>query len=169
MVNKDKYEIRKFGPITLRRDYSISQKKFETPDFLEMQRESVEKFLTVGIEEELRNIYPIEAHGKVRIEYIHNSAHFEYPKKTEYESIKEAKQKGSSYQGKLKAHLRQINIETGEVEDSEVVFAEIPIMTYGGSFIINGSEKVIVSQLIRSTGAYFGINVRNKQANDLFN
>lgn len=42
-------------------------------------------------------------------------------------------------------------------------------MTYGGSFIINGSEKVIVSQLIRSTGAYFGINVRNKQANDLFN
>lgn len=93
MVNKDKYEIRKFGPITLRRDYSISQKKFETPDFLEMQRESVEKFLTVGIEEELRNIYPIEAHGKVRIEYIHNSAHFEYPKKTEYESIKEAKQK----------------------------------------------------------------------------
>ncbi|TPD98196.1 DNA-directed RNA polymerase subunit beta [Metamycoplasma equirhinis] len=169
MAIKSKYELRKFGPITERRDYSISQHKFETPDFLEMQRESVEKFLKEGIEEELRNIYPIEANGKVRIDYIHNSAHFEYPKKIEYECIKEAKQKGSSYQGKLKAKLRQTNTITGEVEDSEVVFAEIPIMTYGGSFIINGSEKVIVSQLIRSTGAYFGVNVRNKQANDLFN
>ncbi len=169
MLNKSKYELRKFGPITERRDYSISQKKFDTPDFLEMQRDSVEKFIKHGIEEELRNIYPIEANGKVRIEYIHNSAHFEHPKKSEFECIKEVKQKGSSYQGKLKARLRQINIETGEVEDAEVVFAEIPIMTYGGSFIINGSEKVIVSQLIRSTGAYFGLGVRNKNANDLFN
>ncbi|TPE57558.1 DNA-directed RNA polymerase subunit beta [[Mycoplasma] falconis] len=169
MANKSNYEIRKFGPITERRDYSISQKKFETPDYLEMQRNSVKEFIEKGIEEELRNIYPIEAAGKVKIDYIHNSARFEYPKKTEFECIKEAKQKGSSYQGKLKAKLRQTNIETGEVEDAEVVFAEIPIMTYGGSFIINGSEKVIVSQLIRSTGAYFGINVRNKQANDLFN
>ncbi|AWX42760.1 DNA-directed RNA polymerase subunit beta [Metamycoplasma cloacale] len=169
MMTKSKYEMRKFGPITERRDYSISQKKFETPDFLEMQRTSVEQFLTSGIEEELRSIYPIEAHGKVRIDYIHNSAYFEKPKKTEFECIKEAKQKSASYVGKLKATLRQTNIETGEVEDAEVVFAEIPIMTYGGSFVINGSEKVIVSQLIRSTGAYFGVNVRNKQANDLFN
>ncbi|AWX69727.1 DNA-directed RNA polymerase subunit beta [[Mycoplasma] anseris] len=169
MIKSPEYEIRKFGPITERRDYSLSQKKFETPDFLEMQRVSVEKFLTTGIEEELRNIYPIEAHGKVRIDYIPNTAHFERPKKSEFESIKEAKQKGSSYVGKLKAKLRQTNIETGEVEDAEVVFAEIPIMTYGGSFVINGSEKVIVSQLIRSTGAYFGVGVRNKQANDLFN
>ncbi|AXE60912.1 DNA-directed RNA polymerase subunit beta [[Mycoplasma] phocae] len=169
MANMSKYELRKFGPITERRDYSISQKKFDTPDFLMMQRESVEKFIKEGIEEELRNIYPIEARGKVTIQYVHNTAHFEIPKKSEYECIKEAKQKGSSYQGKLKAKLRQINTETGEVEDSEVVFAEIPIMTHGGSFIINGSEKVIVSQLIRSTGVYFGVNVRNKQANDLFN
>ncbi|WP_412031412.1 DNA-directed RNA polymerase subunit beta [Metamycoplasma buccale] len=169
MLNKTKYEIRKFGPVTERRDYSISQKKFDTPDFLEMQRESVEKFLTTGIETELRSIYPIETKDKVRIDYINNTAHFEMPKKSEFESIKEAKQKGSSYVGKLKAKLRQTNILTGEVEDAEVVFAEIPIMTYGGSFVINGSEKVIVSQLIRSTGAYFGIGVRNKQANDLFN
>ncbi|ACF07128.1 DNA-directed RNA polymerase subunit beta [Metamycoplasma arthritidis] len=169
MAMETKYELRKFGPITERRDYSLSQKKFETPDYLEMQRLSVVKFLNTGIEEELREIYPIETAGKVRIEYILNTAHFEIPKKSEFECIKEAKQKGSSYVGKLKAKLRQTNIETGEVEDAEVVFAEIPIMTYGGSFIINGSEKVIVSQLIRSTGAYFGVGVRNKQANDLFN
>ncbi|RMA77557.1 DNA-directed RNA polymerase subunit beta [Metamycoplasma subdolum] len=169
MANKSHYEIRKFGPITLRRDYSISQKKFETPDFLEMQRNSVEKFLKQDIETELKNIYPIEIPGKVRIEYVAKSAYFEHPKKSEFECIREAKQKGSSYVGKLKAKLRQINVETGEIDEAEVVFAEIPIMTYGGSFIINGSEKVIVSQLIRSTGAYFGVGVRNKQANDLFN
>jgi DNA-directed RNA polymerase, beta subunit len=169
MVQKSKYEVRKFGPITKRRDYSISQKKFETPDFLEMQRISVEKFLKKDIELELRSIYPIEVNNKVRIDYLHNTAHFDIPKKTEFECIKEAKQKGSSYVGKLKAKLRQTNINTGEVHEDEVVFAEIPIMTYGGSFVINGSEKVIVSQLIRSTGVYFGVGVRNKQANDLFN
>lgn len=169
MVQKSKYEVRKFGPITERRDYSISQKKFETPDFLEMQRISVEKFLKKDIELELRSIYPIEVNNKVRIDYLHNTAHFDIPKKTEFECIKEAKQKGSSYVGKLKAKLRQTNINTGEVHEDEVVFAEIPIMTYGGSFVINGSEKVIVSQLIRSTGVYFGVGVRNKQANDLFN
>ncbi|WP_429980912.1 hypothetical protein, partial [Mycoplasmopsis bovis] len=95
--------------------YSISQKKFDTPDFLKMQRDSVEQFLTKGVEEELRSIYPIEARGKVKIEYIENSATFEYPNKTEFECIKEAKQKGSSYQGKLKAKLKQVNEETGEV------------------------------------------------------
>ena len=169
MTQNSKYEVRKFGPTTLRRDYSISQKKFDTPDFLEMQRVSVEKFIKEDIENELRNIYPIEAAGKVRIDYLHNTAKFEVPKKSEFDCIREAKKKGSTYVGKLKAKLRQTNIQTGEVEEAEVVFAEIPIMTYGGSFFINGSEKVIVSQLIRSTGAYFGVGVRNKQANDLFN
>ncbi|MDD7897519.1 DNA-directed RNA polymerase subunit beta [Metamycoplasma hyosynoviae] len=169
MAKEKEYVVRKFGPITERRDYSISQKKFETPDFLEMQRQSIEKFLKESIEQELRNIYPIEARDKVRIDYIHNSAVFEVPKKTEFECIKEAKQKGSSYVGKLKVTLRETILSTGETDDAEIILAEIPILTYGGSFIINGSEKVIVSQLIRSTGAYFGVGVRNKQANDLFN
>ncbi|MBN4089554.1 DNA-directed RNA polymerase subunit beta [Mycoplasma enhydrae] len=169
MMKESKYILRKFGPITERRDYSISQKKFECPDFLEMQRKSVREFLEKGVEEELKNIYPIEAHGKVRIEYVEKSARFEIPNKPEFDCIKEAKQKGSSYQGKLIAKLKQVNEKTGEVNTADVVFAEIPIMTYGGSFVINGSEKVIVSQLIRSTGAYFGVGVRSKQSNDLFN
>ncbi|MBU4690850.1 DNA-directed RNA polymerase subunit beta [Mycoplasma zalophi] len=166
---KQKYTERYFGPITQRRDYSKSPKVFETPDFLDMQRKSIHEFFTKTIEEELQSIYPIEAPSKVRIEYIPNSVTFEQPSRTEFESIKIAKQKGSSYTGKLKAKLRQHNINTGEIKDYEVVFGEIPIMTNGGTFVINGSEKVIVSQLIRSTGAYYGLGVRNKQANDLFN
>ena len=116
MTQNSKYEVRKFGPTTLRRDYSISQKKFDTPDFLEMQRVSVEKFIKEDIENELRNIYPIEAAGKVRIDYLHNTAKFEVPKKSEFDCIREAKKKGSTYVGKLKAKLRQTNIQTGEVE-----------------------------------------------------
>ncbi|WP_438341261.1 DNA-directed RNA polymerase subunit beta [Mycoplasma sp. 3341] len=167
--NHQKFIERKFGPITTRRDYSKSPKVFKTPDFLKMQRDSFEQFIDQGIEEELNSVYPIEVPNKVRIEYKKNSRVFEKPSKSEFESIKTAKQKGSSYVGKLKATLRQTNTTTGETEDYEVVFGEIPIMTDGGTFIINGSEKVIVSQLIRSTGAYFGVGVRNKQANDLFN
>lgn len=169
MAQKKQYENRLFGPTTIRRDYSISQKVFETPDFLEMQRTSFKKFIEEDIEKELREIYPIEAHGKVRIDYLYNTVHFDVPKKSEFECIKEAKRKGSSYIGKVKAKLRQTNIATGEVDEAEVVFAEIPILTNGGSFIINGAEKVIVQQLTRSTGVYFGVGVRNKQANDLFN
>ncbi|GAA8715476.1 RNA polymerase subunit beta [Chlamydia abortus] len=169
MAQKRQYENRLFGPTTIRRDYSISQKVFETPDFLEMQRTSFKKFIEEDIEKELREIYPIEAHGKVRIDYLYNTVHFDVPKKSEFECIKEAKRKGSSYIGKVKAKLRQTNIATGEVDEAEVVFAEIPILTNGGSFIINGAEKVIVQQLTRSTGVYFGVGVRNKQANDLFN
>ncbi|MBN0919220.1 DNA-directed RNA polymerase subunit beta [[Mycoplasma] gypis] len=166
---RKKYIERKFGPITTRRDYSKSPKMFSTPDFLELQRKSIAQFLDEGIEEELNSVYPIEVPNKIKIEYKPNSKVFELPDMTEFDSIKIAKQKGSSYVGKLKATLRQTNTSTGETADYEVVFGEIPIMTHGGTFVINGSEKVIVSQLIRSTGAYYGVGVRNKQANDLFN
>lgn len=112
-----------------------------------MQRVSVEKFIKEDIENELRNIYPIEAAGKVRIDYLHNTAKFEVPKKSEFDCIREAKKKGSTYVGKLKAKLRQTNIQTGEVEEAEVVFAEIPIMTYGGSFSLMVRKKLLFHNL----------------------
>jgi DNA-directed RNA polymerase subunit beta len=102
------------------------------------------------------------------IEYISKSKRIERPK-NESKSIEEAKQKGVTYAAKLYGKLRKTIIETGEVKEEEVIFGEIPLMTNGASFIINGSEKVIISQLIRSSGVYFGRQVRNKQADDLFN
>ncbi|MGL5590848.1 MAG: DNA-directed RNA polymerase subunit beta, partial [Metamycoplasmataceae bacterium] len=105
---------------------------------------------------------------KTVIEYISKSKRIERSK-NEAKSIEEAKQKGTTYAAKLYGKLRKTIIETGEVKEEEVIFGEIPLMTNGASFIINGSEKVIISQLIRSSGAYFGRQVRNKQADDLFN
>ncbi|WGI36310.1 DNA-directed RNA polymerase subunit beta [Mesomycoplasma lagogenitalium] len=163
------YKIRKFGHSSERRDYSKTKVTLETPDFLEPQRESFEWFLKEGIEESLNKIYPIiSTNGKIEIQYVPGTVRVDVPE-NEFNAIKEAKQKGTSYVGKIYALLRKHTVETGELDDKEVLYGEVPLMTSGGTFIINGSEKVIVAQLIRSAGAYFGKNVRNKQADDLFN
>ena len=169
MSNPVNYKVKKFGPLTERRDYSNTKVQLETQDFLQMQRDSFEWFLDKGIEESFKEIYPIRSNnGKVVIEYISKSKRIERLKQ-ESKSINDSKQKGITYSAKLYAKLRKTIIETGEVKEEEVIFGEIPLMTNGASFIINGSEKVIISQLIRSSGAYFGLQVRNKQAEDLFN
>ncbi len=169
MSKPTNYQVRKYGPLTDRRDYSNTKTELETQDFLQMQRDSFEWFLEKGIEESFKEIYPIRSNnGKMVIEYISKSKRIERSK-NESKSIDESKQKGITYAAKLYGKLRKTIIETGEVKEEEVIFGEIPLMTNGASFIINGSEKVIISQLIRSSGAYFGRQVRNKQADDLFN
>ncbi|MGY5139254.1 DNA-directed RNA polymerase subunit beta [Mycoplasmopsis gallinarum] len=163
------YKLRKFGPITERRDYSTTKHTLQIPDFLTTSKDSFEWFKKSGIEASLREHYPISSSNKqVNLEYIHNTARLEIPNK-EYEAVKDAKVKGINYAAKLHARFRVTVTETGLVNEDEVLLGEIPLMTSGGSFIINGSEKVIVSQLIRSPGAYFGRSVRNKQSDDLFN
>ncbi|MCE6090695.1 DNA-directed RNA polymerase subunit beta [Mycoplasmopsis agalactiae] len=166
--NKYPYKVRKFGPMTERRDYSATKVTWEVPDFLNMSKESFEWFKKSGIEEILREHYPIvSSNKKVSLEYIHNSARLEVPPK-EYDAIIEAKAKGINYAAKLFAKFK-VTSDKGVVKDDEVLLGEVPLMNSGGSFIINGSEKVIVSQLIRSPSAYFGCGVRNKQSDDLFN
>ena len=170
--NKTKYpyKVHKFGPITERRDYSVTKFTWPVPDLLATSKESFEWFKKTGIEECLREHYPISsANKKVVIEYIPNSARLEASGK-EYEAITEAKVKGTNYAAKLVAKFKASIEETGVVtQPIDVLLGEVPLMTSGGSFVINGSEKVIVSQLIRSPGAYFGRGVRNKQSDDLFN
>lgn len=170
-MNKKNFELRKFGPKTLRRYYSKSRHFFETPDYLSNQRESFDHFIEHGIDEALNQIYPIKSsNGKIEIQYIKNKKlRIEKPR-NEFEAIQEARQKGDSYVCKVYGSLRKLNVETSEVgEVQEVLYGEIPLMTSAGTFIVNGSEKVVVSQLVRSSGVYFGRGVRNKQADDLFN
>ncbi|WP_029512690.1 DNA-directed RNA polymerase subunit beta [Mycoplasmopsis iners] len=167
---KPAYKLRKFGPITERRDYSTTKQTLNIPDFLSTSKESFEWFKKSGIEESLREHYPIVAsNGKLTLEYIHSSAYLEMPSGKEYEAVADARVKGINYAAKLHAKFKVTATETGVVQEDTVFLGEIPLMTSGGSFIINGSEKVIVSQLIRSPGAYFGRGVRNKQSDDLFN
>lgn len=168
-TNKYPYKIRKYGPITERRDYSVTKKTLEVSDFLETPKASFKWFIKEGIEEVLKEHFPITStNKKVSLHYKPHSFVLEYDK-NEFDQIKEAKNKGINYAARLKANFYTEIIESGEQKEDTVLLGEIPLITSGASFIINGSEKVIVSQLIRSPGAYFGRNVRNKQSDDLFN
>lgn len=122
-------------------------------DLIDVQRDAFDYFLKKGIDNTLREIFPIESSKQnIRLEFLGKRIE---KSSLEYESVLEAKQKGKNYSGKLFAKLRVINQETGETKTDEVLFGDIPLMTQGGSFIINGSEKVIVSQLVRSPGVFF--------------
>ncbi|VEU71071.1 DNA-directed RNA polymerase subunit beta [Mycoplasmopsis glycophila] len=172
-MEQKKYINRKFGPKTVRRDYSVTKHSLDLFDILATSKESFELFINKKIQECLQEVYPIEAANKqVRLDYVKNSLKLELPFKkltSESEEIKKCKAKGTNFSVKVYATLRREITETGEVRLDDVLIGEIPYMTSGGSFIINGSEKVIVSQLIRSPGAYYGLGVRNKQSDDLFN
>ncbi|NQZ66296.1 MAG: DNA-directed RNA polymerase subunit beta [Mycoplasmatales bacterium] len=168
MAKEKKYVVKRFGPITKRRDYSKTVNNLPVTDLVATQKESFKWFLSDGIDETFKNIYPIvSTNGRITIEYLKNTLRLEKPN-NEFESVKQAKQKGTTYGVKVYATLRKIDQETAEVKEQEVLFGEIPLMTSGASFIINGSEKVIVSQLLRSPGAYYSLNVPSQDGN-LFN
>jgi len=170
MSVEKKYKLRKFGPETKRRDYSVTKHTLPVSDLISVQTESFKWFIEKGLDESLKNIYPIEStNGRIRIEYLPKTLRVELPKEGEFSAVKSAKQKGITYSAKVFAKLRKIDEQTAEVKDSEVLFGEIPYMTSGGSFIINGSEKVIVSQLLRSPGVYVSGWTRFKAADHLFN
>ena len=170
-MSDTKYKLVKFGPETKRRDYSKTVNNLPVIDLVEVQKKSFKWFLESSLVDTFKNIYPIESkNGRIRIEFLPKTLRIEKPA-NEFENIKLCKQKSMSHNVKIYGTLRKIDEETAEVKDSEVLFGEIPLMTSGGTFIINGSEKVIVSQLLRSPGAYYGLNVRTNKSSDgeLFN
>ena len=119
------------------------------PDLIEVQLESFEWFKQVGLGELLYEISPIESFNK-NLELHFLDYRFEEPK---YDS-KECRERDMTYAGALWVRTRLINRETGEVQESEVFMGDFPLMTETGTFIINGTERVVVSQLIRSPGVY---------------
>ncbi len=160
------FKLNKFGPIRKRRDYSKTVNHLPVTDLLEVQRESFEWFLSKGLYESFKYIYPIEStNGRIKLEFLPKSLRLEKPK-NEHEAIQLAKQKNMTHEVKVYGKVRKIDEETAEVKEQEVLFGAIPLMTSGGSFIINGSEKVIISQLLRSPGAYYGVNVRTSKSSD---
>ncbi|MCR8613110.1 MAG: DNA-directed RNA polymerase subunit beta [Mycoplasma sp.] len=155
---------RKFGAGTTRQVFGKTHKSLEPTDLLKIQRDAFKKFLKEGIDNAFKDVFPIiSPKGNIRVEFI--SKRIEKPK-NEYQSIVEAKQKGKNYLAKLFAKVRIINDETGIVKKDEILFCEMPLMTNGCSFIINGSEKVIISQLERSPSVYFELNT--PKGDDLF-
>ena len=122
----------------------------ELSDLLEVQKKSYQKFLEEGIREVFDELFPVESFtGNVTIDFGDYS--FDEPRY----SIKEAKERMVNYAAPLKVQARVFIHETGEVKEQEIFLGDMPLMTDSGTFIINGAERVIVSQLVRSPSVYF--------------
>lgn len=137
-----------------RRSYSRIKEVLDLPDLLEIQNESYMWFLEEGLNEMFKDISPIKDFTEeLLLEFI--SYHLDQPKY----SVDECKERDATYSAPLRAQVRLINRETGEVKEQEVYMGDFPLMTKNGTFIINGAERVIVSQLVRSPGAYFNSQI----------
>ena len=135
-----------------RKDFAKVGDFIEMPNLIKVQRDSYDWFVEEGLGEVLRDISPIEDYsGNLVLEF------FDYfmEDKTKY-SIEEAKERDATYSSRLHVKVRLINRETGEIKEQEIFLGDFPLMTDSGTFIINGAERVVVSQLVRSPGCYFG-------------
>ena len=145
------YTIKKFSDYRERRNYAKTKNAIELGNLLEIQKKSYDWFLTKGITEVFEDIFPVESFtGNLTLEF--GDYFFDKPRY----SIKECKERYSTYAAPLKVQARLFNHETGEVKEQEIYLGDMPVMTESGTFIINGAERVIVSQLVRSPSAYYG-------------
>ncbi|MEW5783694.1 MAG: DNA-directed RNA polymerase subunit beta [Bacillota bacterium] len=133
-----------------RRTYARINEVLELPDLIEVQRSSYEWFMNHGLRETFRDISPIQDFtGNLVLEF------FDYSLGEPKYSVDDCKERDATYAVPLKVKVRLIHQETGEVKEQEVFMGDFPKMTENGTFIINGAERVIVSQLVRSPGVYF--------------
>lgn len=144
------YHNEKFGR-TERVSFSKFPQVLDLPNLLKVQKDSYEWFLDEGLGEILEDISPIEDYnGNLILEFVG----YEFDEETKY-TIQETKYKDTTYSRDLKVKARLINKETEEVKEQEVFMGDFPMMTDSATFVINGAERVIVSQLVRSPGVYY--------------
>ena len=144
------YKLNKFGDYRKRRNFSRSKSTMELTDLLEIQKKSYQKFLEEGIKEVFEELFPVESFtGNLTVDFGDYS--FDEPRY----SVKEAKERMVNYAAPLKVQARVFIHETGEVKEQEIFLGDMPLMTDAGTFIINGAERVIISQLVRSPSVYF--------------
>ena len=145
-----------------RRNYSRISGSLELPNLVEIQTNSYEWFKNEGIKEVFNDVYPISNFNEtLTLEFV--DCRFDEPKY----SVDEAKDRDANYSAPIRATLRLVNNGTGEIKENEVFMGDFPLMTDAGTFIINGAERVIVSQLVRSPGAYFA-DARDKSGKTVF-
>ena len=159
-----------------RLNFSKIDEVLAPPNLIEIQKKSYEWFKTLGIEEVIEEIGPISpeigAYDPIKDKGASGSTHyieffdFRFEDEPKY-SLAETKIRETTYAVPTKAKVRLVNRETGEAKESEIFMGEFPLMTESGTFIINGAERVIVSQLVRSPGVYFAM-VRDKSGKQLF-
>ena len=144
------YKVEKFGMSRERRNFSHLKNRFELSNLLEIQKDSFQKFLDEGIKEVFEDIFPVESFsGSLSLEFG------EYTLEEPRYSVNESKERRVTYAAPLKVKARLFINETGEVKEQEVFLGDIPLMTENASFIVNGVERVINCQLVRSPSIYF--------------
>ncbi len=156
------YTVKKYGDYRERRSYAKTKSAIELSNLLEIQKKSYDWFMTEGIKEVFDDIFPVESFtGNLTLEFGDYS--FEEPRY----SIKGCKDRYATYAAPLKTMARLFNQETGEVKEQEIYLGDMPIMTESGTFVINGAERVIVSQLVRSPSAYYGKEIDKKNGKEI--
>ena len=144
----------KYGKHRTRRSYARIKEVLDLPNLIEIQTDSYNWFLDEGLREMFNDIMPIEDfQGNLSLEFV--DYRLLEPKYT----VEEAREHDANYSAPLHVTLRLTNHETGEIKSQDVFFGDFPLMTKQGTFIINGAERVIVSQLVRSPGVYFNSEV----------
>ncbi|MDE7087990.1 MAG: DNA-directed RNA polymerase subunit beta [Malacoplasma sp.] len=161
-MSKKNFTDNKLSKYVLRRDYSKIEKNFDEPNLLNLQKDAFNRFIEKELENTIKSIFPISSIGKrYTLEYL--DMKLEDPKRTE----KEARNEGKTYDRPLYVNLAIIDNESGEVKktgskggksktsnNDGIFFASIPMITEKGTFIVNGIEKFVISQIVRSPGAY---------------
>ena len=151
------YTVKKFGDYRERRSYAKTKNAIELSNLLEIQKKSYDWFITEGIKEVFEDIFPVESFtGNLTLEF--GDYTFDEPRY----SIKGCKDRYATYAAPIKVEARLFNQETGEVKEQEIYLGDMPIMTESGTFIINGAERVIVSQLVRSPSCYYSREIDKK-------
>jgi len=164
MEKKQNYRVVEFGKKAKRRDYSKVSGSLELPNLVEIQTDSFDWFKREGIREVFEEIYPVTNYtGNIRLNFLNYE--FQEPKY----SVSECKEREANFAAPLKATmmLEITNPTTGEITErhEEVFLGEFPLMTDTGTFVINGAERVIVSQIVRSPGAYYdSFYMKDKEA-----
>ena len=139
----------------MRMSYSRQKEVLEMPNLIEVQKNSYEWFLKEGLKEVFDDISPIADYsGHLSLEFVD----FELCEKDVKYSIEKCKERDATYAAPLKVKVRLYNKETEDISEHEIFMGDLPLMTETGTFVINGAERVIVSQLVRSPGIYYGIS-----------
>ena len=140
---------------TLRKSFAKHEEILEIPNMLKIQKDSYDWFLREGLREVFRDVDSISDYtGNLELSFLDYSMN-EPPKY----SVEECKERDATYAKPIKVRVRLYNKETDEIKEQEIFMGDFPLMTNGGTFVINGAERVIVSQIVRSPGVYFGDEV----------
>jgi DNA-directed RNA polymerase subunit beta len=153
-VNQLTGQLVQYGRHRQRRSYARISEVLELPNLIEIQTSSYQWFLDEGLREMFQDISPIEDFtGNLSLEFI------DYSLGEPKYSVEESKERDVTYSAPLRVKVRLVNKETGEVKDQDVFMGDFPLMTDTGTFVINGAERVIVSQLVRSPSVYYSAKV----------